>query len=75
MKYIDKTNAASKLILLSPESFPQAIKNGDVVSDFRGVGLGDSWISPMDSVNTWGMFLYQMVSGVTCKVLMNILAT
>lgn len=41
---------------------PQAIKNGEVVSDFRGVALGDSWISPMDSVNTWGPFLYQMVS-------------
>ncbi|XP_071548352.1 retinoid-inducible serine carboxypeptidase-like isoform X1 [Panulirus ornatus] len=41
-------------------AFNQAIQNGEVVSDFRGVALGDSWISPMDSVNTWGMFLYQM---------------
>ncbi|KAG7165380.1 Retinoid-inducible serine carboxypeptidase-like 1 [Homarus americanus] len=38
----------------------EAIKNGEVVSDFRGVALGDSWISPMDSINTWGTYLYQM---------------
>ncbi|KAK7026483.1 Retinoid-inducible serine carboxypeptidase [Halocaridina rubra] len=41
-------------------AFDAAIKNGEVVSDFRGVALGDSWISPMDSVNTWGQYLYQM---------------
>nr|XP_045607589.1 retinoid-inducible serine carboxypeptidase-like [Procambarus clarkii] len=41
-------------------AFDKAIKNGEVVSDFRGVALGDSWISPMDYVNTWGTFLYQM---------------
>ena len=39
----------------------QAIKAGEVVSNFQGVGLGDSWISPIDSVNTWGPFLYSMV--------------
>ncbi|XP_068228329.1 retinoid-inducible serine carboxypeptidase-like [Palaemon carinicauda] len=41
-------------------AFDAAIKNGEVVSDFRGVALGDSWISPMDSVNTWGSYLYHM---------------
>ncbi|XP_064113735.1 retinoid-inducible serine carboxypeptidase-like [Macrobrachium nipponense] len=41
-------------------AFDAAVKNGEVVSDFRGVALGDSWISPMDSVNTWGSFLYHM---------------
>ena len=39
----------------------QAIQSGEVVCNFQGVGLGDSWISPMDSVNTWGSFLYNMV--------------
>lgn len=55
------------MYLTFPDNFwllSQAIKNGEVVSDFRGVGLGDSWISPMDSVNTWGTFLYQMVSAI-----------
>ncbi|CAI4222951.1 unnamed protein product [Auanema sp. JU1783] len=26
--------------------------------NFAGVALGDSWISPMDYVNTWGPYLY-----------------
>ncbi|XP_066959558.1 retinoid-inducible serine carboxypeptidase-like [Macrobrachium rosenbergii] len=41
-------------------AFDQAIKNGEVTSDFRGVALGDSWISPMDSINSWGPYLYMM---------------
>ena len=50
------------LFLLFP--FPKsakAIKDGSVSSNFKGVALGDSWISPMDSVNTWGPFMYAMV--------------
>ena len=30
--------------------------------NLQGVGLGDGWISPMDSVNTWGEYLYETVS-------------
>lgn len=36
----------------------QAIQSGSVKCDFRGVALGDSWISPVDSVLTWGPYLY-----------------
>lgn len=35
-----------------------AIKAGTVNSNFRGVALGDSWIEPMDFVNTWAPYLY-----------------
>jgi serine carboxypeptidase 1 len=35
----------------------QAIKDGTLDVDLRGVGLGDSWISPIDSVMTWGPYL------------------
>ncbi|VDM65524.1 unnamed protein product [Strongylus vulgaris] len=31
---------------------------GNIRLDFRGVALGDSWISAMDYVNSWGEFLY-----------------
>lgn len=41
-------------------AFDAAIKAGEVVSDFRGIGIGDAWVSPMDSVNTWGEYLYNM---------------
>lgn len=36
----------------------QAIQAGSIKCDFRGVALGDSWISPVDSVLTWGPYLY-----------------
>ncbi|KAK6028494.1 hypothetical protein OSTOST_05458 [Ostertagia ostertagi] len=36
----------------------QEIASGTIRLDFRGVALGDSWISAMDYVNTWGEYLY-----------------
>ena len=36
----------------------QAIQSGSIKCNFRGVALGDSWISPVDSVLTWGPYLY-----------------
>lgn len=36
----------------------QAIQTGSIKCNFRGVALGDSWISPVDSVLTWGPYLY-----------------
>ncbi|GMT12317.1 hypothetical protein PFISCL1PPCAC_3614 [Pristionchus fissidentatus] len=36
-----------------------AISSGVIpLKKFKGVGLGDSWISAMDYVNTWGEYLY-----------------
>ncbi|XP_065898511.1 retinoid-inducible serine carboxypeptidase-like isoform X2 [Dysidea avara] len=35
-----------------------AIKEGRIKCDFKGVALGDSWISPIDSVTSWGPVLY-----------------
>lgn len=40
----------------------KAEKSGTIDSKLRGVGLGDSWISPLDSVLTWAPFLLQTVS-------------
>lgn len=39
-----------------------AIKEGKIESNFIGVGLGDSWVSPIDSVMTWAPFLLYIVS-------------
>ena len=36
----------------------QAIQKGDIQMNFVGVALGDSWISPVDTVLTWGPYLY-----------------
>lgn len=39
----------------------QAQKDGEINSNLKGVGLGDSWISPIDSVLTWAPFLLETV--------------
>lgn len=36
----------------------EAIHKGEIKVNFVGVALGDSWISPVDTVLTWGQFLY-----------------
>ncbi|XP_059142878.1 retinoid-inducible serine carboxypeptidase-like [Physella acuta] len=35
-----------------------AIQKGQISMNFQGFAMGDSWISPVDSVNSWGPFLY-----------------
>ncbi|CAH1115721.1 unnamed protein product [Psylliodes chrysocephalus] len=35
----------------------KAIKNGDIRANLKGVGLGDSWISPVDSILTYAPYL------------------
>ncbi|KAL5473680.1 hypothetical protein EMCRGX_G028196 [Ephydatia muelleri] len=37
-----------------------AIKAGQVKCIFKGVALGDSWISPVDSVATWSSYLLSL---------------
>ncbi|XP_062874789.1 retinoid-inducible serine carboxypeptidase [Trichomycterus rosablanca] len=36
----------------------KAVQSGSIKCRFAGVALGDSWISPIDSVLTWGPYLY-----------------
>ncbi|KAF6096892.1 serine carboxypeptidase 1 [Phyllostomus discolor] len=38
----------------------KAIQEGTIKCNFSGVALGDSWISPVDSVLSWGPYLYSM---------------
>uniref|UniRef100_A0A8D1B988 Carboxypeptidase n=1 Tax=Sus scrofa TaxID=9823 RepID=A0A8D1B988_PIG len=38
----------------------KAIQQGTIQCNFAGVALGDSWISPLDSVVSWGPYLYSM---------------
>lgn len=40
----------------------KAVASGKVECDFRGLAMGDSWISPVDSTLTWGPYLYATVS-------------
>lgn len=43
----------------------QAIKAGTVTAQLDGVAMGDSWVSPIDSVLTWAPFLLHTVSTLT----------
>ncbi|XP_048179838.1 retinoid-inducible serine carboxypeptidase [Corvus hawaiiensis] len=36
----------------------KAVQKGTIKCNFRGTALGDSWISPLDSVLSWGPYLY-----------------
>lgn len=36
----------------------KAVKSKNISCNFKGIALGDSWISPLDSVSTWGQYLY-----------------
>lgn len=36
----------------------KAISDGEIKSNFKGCALGDSWISPIDSLLSWGPYLY-----------------
>ncbi|XP_004859858.1 retinoid-inducible serine carboxypeptidase [Heterocephalus glaber] len=38
----------------------KAVQEGIIKCNFSGVALGDSWISPVDSVLSWGPYLYSM---------------
>ncbi|KAB1265842.1 Retinoid-inducible serine carboxypeptidase [Camelus dromedarius] len=38
----------------------KATQQGTIQCNFAGVALGDSWISPIDSVVSWGPYLYSV---------------
>ena len=40
----------------------QAIKGKKLQANFKGVAMGDSWVSPVDSCLTWGPYLLNIVS-------------
>ena len=44
--------------LSSPTPTPTAITAGKLKCNFKGVVLGDSWISPIDYVMSWAPYLY-----------------
>ena len=37
----------------------ETIERKEIKCNFKGVALGDSWISPVDSILSWGKYLYQ----------------
>uniref|UniRef100_A0A7N5JT63 Serine carboxypeptidase 1 n=1 Tax=Ailuropoda melanoleuca TaxID=9646 RepID=A0A7N5JT63_AILME len=61
----DLATVASDMMVLLRTFFDchkefQAVRQGTIRCNFAGVALGDSWISPVDSVLSWGPFLYSV---------------
>uniref|UniRef100_UPI0037E95ADE retinoid-inducible serine carboxypeptidase n=1 Tax=Semicossyphus pulcher TaxID=241346 RepID=UPI0037E95ADE len=56
--YIFSESYGGKMAAAISLELTNAIAHGSVKCNFAGVALGDSWISPLDSVMTWGPYLY-----------------
>lgn len=56
--YIFSESYGGKMAAAISMELTKAITQGKVKCNFAGVALGDSWISPLDSVMTWGPYLY-----------------
>ncbi|XP_017306575.1 retinoid-inducible serine carboxypeptidase isoform X2 [Ictalurus punctatus] len=56
--YIFSESYGGKMAAAVSLELNKAIQKGSIKCNFAGVALGDSWISPLDSVLTWGPYLY-----------------
>uniref|UniRef100_A0A8C6U5L3 Carboxypeptidase n=1 Tax=Neogobius melanostomus TaxID=47308 RepID=A0A8C6U5L3_9GOBI len=56
--YIFSESYGGKMAAAISLELTKAIAKGSIKCNFAGVALGDSWISPLDSVLTWGPYLY-----------------
>jgi len=57
--YVFCESYGGKMTAAFGERLHQGIEKREIDCNFKGVALGDSWISPVDSVMTWGPYLYQ----------------
>ncbi|XP_051889272.1 retinoid-inducible serine carboxypeptidase [Pristis pectinata] len=58
--YIFSESYGGKMAAAIGLELVQAVLHNKVKCRFTGVALGDSWISPLDSVLSWGPFLHSM---------------
>ena len=58
--YIVAESYGGKFAVTTALTALKAIRHGHLKAKLGGVALGDSWISPEDSVLSWGPLLYQL---------------
>nr|DBA21821.1 TPA: hypothetical protein GDO54_012950 [Pyxicephalus adspersus] len=58
--YIFSESYGGKMAAAISLALHKAVLAGDIKCNFAGVALGDSWISPIDSVISWGPYLYSI---------------
>ncbi|RUS90085.1 hypothetical protein EGW08_002127 [Elysia chlorotica] len=56
--YIFSESYGGKMTAAFSDVLYEAIQDGKIEMNFKGFAMGDSWISPVDSTNSWGPFLY-----------------
>ena len=56
--YIFSESYGGKMTAGFARALNNAVKAKEVNCNFKGFAMGDSWISPMDSVLTWGPYLF-----------------
>lgn len=56
--YIISESYGGKMAAALAKDLDQKIKAKEIKMNLRGVALGDSWISPIDYVKSWGYYLY-----------------
>ncbi|KAM6474380.1 retinoid-inducible serine carboxypeptidase isoform 1-T2 [Liasis olivaceus] len=56
--YIFSESYGGKMAAAIALELHKAVQAGTIKCNFHGVALGDSWISPLDSVLAWGPYLY-----------------
>ncbi|XP_042303508.1 retinoid-inducible serine carboxypeptidase [Sceloporus undulatus] len=56
--YIFSESYGGKMAAAIALELHKSIQAGTIKCNFLGVALGDSWISPLDSVLSWGPYLY-----------------
>ncbi|XP_064085303.1 retinoid-inducible serine carboxypeptidase-like [Macrobrachium nipponense] len=56
--YIFAESYGGKMAVQFAQSLKKAVEAKKITCQLAGVALGDSWISPVDAVNSWGPFLY-----------------
>lgn len=57
--YVFCESYGGKMTAAFGERLHQGIRRREIDCNFKGVALGDSWISPVDSTLSWGDYLYQ----------------
>ena len=60
--YIFSESYGGKMTATFARHLNDAIVNGSIVANLKGIALGDSWISPLDSTQSWADYLYATVS-------------
>ncbi|CAG2117120.1 unnamed protein product [Medioppia subpectinata] len=58
--YIFGESYGGKMTVGFAKELHRAIQDKEIKATFKGIALGDSWISPIDSVSTWGQYLYTL---------------